>query len=532
MKYYGTLKELGYKFNTSGDTEVLLYSYLNWGCDFLEHVDGMYAVAVYDIEKNLLYLFRDRYGEKPIYYSLTNECLYFSSELKPLLQQPNFKKTLNEQSVSNYLAYGFVFGAKTLVDGICKVNNSSFVKLDLSSGTLQEFEYSTQSKHFCKKEYEKVNFDQLFSDVVESRLSADVPAGVLLSGGLDSSLVAVKAAQIQPNIQTFNIRFKDNVMSNDDANNAVIISKAIKSNHHEIIIDDMDVEQVNTILESFDEVINDPSIIPTYSIYKEVAKHCKVVLGGDGADEFFGGYRRYYKAAIIGGINNSVPNFLKVVCNSFTKFCIPKGISGRHFALMSFAENFDRAVSLPTLFEINEIQKLINSKFILSGYNEISKKNNDDKFLDLMMHFDQQYYLPNDILLKVDRCSMMNSIEARSPFLSPEIESFAKKLSSTAKVKGGYGKLFLREYGKSVLPKSYQFNAKNGFSPPFSKWFSVGNEMRQHAEKTLLSTSCRFDNQFVKELFNKLDGGYNLSRKLMALYFLEIWRSKNNISWF
>ncbi|MDA9237934.1 asparagine synthase (glutamine-hydrolyzing) [Planktomarina sp.] len=526
------LSRYGHSFQTSGDTEVLMCAYLHWGCNFVKYVDGMFSIAIYDTKADSVYLFRDRFGEKPLYYSVLDNCLFFSSEIKPLLSQPGCRNMLSEDGVRIYLSHGSVYGGQTLVEGIKKVGPSCFMSIDLRSGSIKEQQIECGSLLQQKVEISHSVFDDLLSESVGLRLSADVPAGVLLSGGLDSSLIVAKAAEQQSKLATFNVRFENQKKSNVDSANARLIAKTFKTEHHELVIQSLSVDQLHSLLNDFDEVINDPSILPTYGIYNEVSNKCKVVLGGDGADELFGGYRRYYRARLIEQLNTIIPRPVKRVLASVVKKSIKEGVAGRHFALMSSAENLLSAVSLPTLFDTSSVERLLGATSF--EVRKILWMNDTEKtsLLNQMMCFDKDNYLPNDILLKVDRCSMLNSIEARSPFLSPSIEIFAASLSDADRVDRIGGKVFLQDYGKKVLPKEYKFNSKNGFSPPFSEWFSKGEELRVHAEALLYSKACKFNNQCIGELFSKFDAGYDVSRKLLSLYFLEFWRKSNKIAWF
>lgn len=526
------LKSYGHNFTTSGDTEVLICAYVQWGCDFVKYLDGMYSIGIYDKKKSALLLFRDHFGEKPLYYTICNNYLFFCSEIRPLIKRPNFTPMLSQEAIEKYLCYGASYGKKTLIRGIYKIIPSSFLSIDLKTGNINE--QLTKGRSFQKVEVDTSfsTFDNLLTNTVASRLKADVPTGVLLSGGLDSSIIVAKAAENQAKLKTFNVLFQSEKKSNQDNFNAKLISRHFKTEHYQLKVKELSVEDLHYLLTNFDEIINDPSILPTYSVYKEVMKNCKVVLGGDGADEMFGGYRRYLRANSIESFNNKIPNWIKSILAPIFQRFLKEGSKGRHFTLMSLANDLPQATFLPTLFPFAAINKLLPNYYPRSSYDLEINRPLGVSLLNLMMDFDKQYYLPDDILHKVDRCSMLNSIEARSPFLSKAIENFASNIPNKQKTDGISGKIYLKEYGKKILPKTYNFNEKNGFSPPFQEWFLPGSNLRKHAEYLLYSKSCKFDNSTVKTLFLKYDAGYNVTRKIMSLYFLEFWRKENEISWF
>jgi asparagine synthase (glutamine-hydrolysing) len=524
------LQALGYEFKTSGDTEVVLAAYLNWGVEFIDQLDGMYSIAIYDQAKNEVLLYRDYFGEKPLYFTMTDNRFYFSSEMRPLMELQNGSSQIDERGLFEYLSRGYVSGKQTLIKNISKLEKNSLLKINIESSQIEKIGLACVSKSDHDGQERLKVFDQMFGESVRDKLASDVPVGVLLSGGLDSSLVVAKAAEFSDSINTYNISFPESSNSRDDCLNARAIAQHFGTNHSEIELDLFDIDFLQKIISDCDDLINDPSLIPTFMVYRSVAQECKVVLGGDGADEMFGGYRRYFNASKIQFANKLLPSMVKQYGSTILDYFTRPGMRGRHSILSALQKDLKSAINLPTLFSHEQIRSLVDIDF--SGPSEYSVSNTDfATYLQIMCDFDINCYMPDNILIKVDRMSMLNSVEARSPFLTKSIFGLSQDVPVNQKVEKGAGKLFLREYAKLVLPATYNFNAKNGFSPPFDEWLCKGRGLRKYAEAILFDEHCKFDNSFVQSLFNDFDKGYKVSRQLLALLFLQFWMSRNNIRW-
>lgn len=525
-----TLKDLGYTFKTSGDTEVLLAAYLHWGENFIDKLDGMYAVIIHDMNKNCVLVYRDFFGEKPLYYSEIGRCLYFCSELRPLLGLQTNGATLAKESVIEYLSRGYVSGSRTLIENIFMVEKNSFLKINLNDFKKHRKRIGYHDNEVQFSDHIS-SFDRIFGESVRDKLASDVPVGVLLSGGLDSSLVVAKAAEFKSGLNTYNISFSGSNHSQADSLNAKAIAKHFGSVHSHIELDSYDMEFFISSVGECDDLINDPSLIPTFLVYKAVSRDCRVILGGDGADEMFGGYRRYFNADKIQFFNTILPAFQKKFGSNLVKSILPHGAKGRYFMLSMLQRDLKSAIDLPTLFEKDQIEGLLDIPF----HNKIQADDHGSaskSYLETMCDFDIENYLPDNILIKVDRMSMLNSVEARSPFLSKSIYNFSQGLQDHQKVASGKGKIFLHEYAKTILPPNYNFNAKNGFSPPFKDWLIQGGPLRAYAQELLFDDICGFDNSVLQKLFQRFDRGANISRHLLALIFLQIWVVGNKIKWF
>jgi asparagine synthase (glutamine-hydrolysing) len=278
-----TLSQTGYKFKTATDTEVIIAAYKFWGIDFLEKLNGMFAIAIVDMQNKKLFLCRDRVGEKPLYYSRKKNNVYFSSELKSLLECKELDLRLSSKAVKTYFSIGYLPGSMSIVDGISKVLPGGYIEYDLNNSQLSTNVYWKLKDTFYEVEPEYDLFEEIMKSSVKSQLHADVPVGLLLSGGVDSTIVCYMAALLNKNIQTFTFTNKDSP-GIDESKYASEIASYLGTTHN--TIDSRDMSDINLIdiISLIDEPFSDSSFIPTYLLTKEIKKYCTVAIGGDGAD--------------------------------------------------------------------------------------------------------------------------------------------------------------------------------------------------------------------------------------------------------
>ena len=431
----------GYKFNSTGDTEVLLNAWHCWGVDCLKRIDGMFAFAIYDANTKKLFLARDRAGEKPLYYKVWNGGISFASELKPLLNRTDVEKNVNRLALNSILGLGYVPRDLCIIEGHNKLLPGHFLEYDIVTSKHSIKEYwclPTQETGKYSEEELLEELDRLMTRSISEMLVADVPVGVLLSGGLDSSLITSYASKAKSDIHTFTVGF-EGFEDNDEKKHAKLIADSFGTKHIELDAGVVKPELLNDLAVQFDEPIADPALIPTYLISKLVKDYCTVALAGEGGDELFGGYVRYNQMIKMKDKFNGFPLGVRKLVSLAAENILPIGFKGRHY-LMNIGTDFSNSIPLAdSLFNYNERKKLLQSKYKVFSTDSIKqniyKKGSD--FADTLFRYDMNSFLPENLLLKADRSSMLASLELRTPFLDREIIEFAfKHVPTSLKVDG------------------------------------------------------------------------------------------------
>lgn len=531
------LEQKGHKFKTSSDTETILHLYEQEGENCVEKLRGMFAFAIWDARKNQLFLARDRMGKKPLYYGIFNNTLIFGSELKALLEHPAVKKEINLLSLQKFLIYEYVPTPDTMFKNIWKLpaghraiwkNNNlkilPYLELNLREEKIGEIEA-----------IEKL--DSLLDEAVKIRLMADVPLGVFLSGGLDSSAIAHYAAKHKKNLQTFSIGFDE--LSFDESRYAKIVSKHLRTDHHEMTVRANDaLELIEKLPEIQDDPVADASIFPTYILSKFTRQSVTVALSGDGGDELFFGYPTFqaHKAA---DIYLHLPKSIQKTINALVKnlpvshrnfsfdFILKKFIQGMHknpgirnqLWLGAFQPNeLDEILTNETK---NGIQNELLFENILQGQEKIAQYSP----LQVVDYFYLKHYLHDDILNKVDRASMAAGLEVRSPFLDQEIVNFAASLPISLKIRGFTTKYILKKLMQKYLPKNIVYRKKKGFGIPLSRWFA--NELYKKTEELFQTPDPFFRiDALLKLLEEHRERKYDHRKKLFTLLTLKLWLNK------
>ena len=523
------LKIAGYSFNSNCDTEVLLNSYHYWGFDVLKKIKGMFSFVIYDKRVDKIFAARDKCGQKPFYYTLSNNNLYFSSELKSLIINDYISNNIAINSLDYYLATGHSPQGKTMFESVLKLEPGSSFIYDLNNGNFKTWNYFRINNTF-KKNYNY--FEQDYLDILEdkldksvaSQLISDVPIGVCLSGGIDSSLITAFASKHISNLSTFTAIFPEN-KNFDEGKFARIVAKNFSTNHHEIPISYPSADILHEITKYFDEPLADSSSISTYLLCEAISRHCKVVLGGDGSDELFGGYSHHSKDKSF--IERYLPSIVKEkLYGNFLKY-FPVGFKGRNLSFNLYCKAYGFIPSYPYLFDHISRQKLLSKK---PNYEPMK----DDQFFT-SFNLDSEYtlistindfnnYLSEDILVKSDRASMANSLEIRAPFLDDDLIDFSlNNLPIKYKANKSNNKIILKKLSKKILPKELFLNRKQGFSVPLSDWLRAGS-FRTLVYDVLLSNDCFFNKKFVRNILSNQDRGFSNSERIYALVMFELWR--------
>ena len=524
------LLNLGYKFDSTSDTEVILHGYNAWGVDLLNRMDGMFAFALYDFDRQILLIARDRVGEKPLYYSKNNSGIRFSSEIKGLLADNSFERKIDVEELDRFLTFGYTSRSGSLFLDIGKLTPASYLIYDRRTGGMESYKYwepPTPLKELVGEREIIDEFDRLLEDSIKNRLVADVPVGVLLSGGLDSSLITAYAAKTKGRIKTFTAGFPNHGRF-DERIHAKKISEYFGTDHYELEINEVTPELLEKLAIQFDDPIADSSIVPTYQISEMISKHCKVALGGDGADEIFGGYSHY---AILANLKNKIGwipfDTRKGVSNLFQNI-LPIGFKGRNFAQrISVDFQRDRVLGVPYFDQCNrkKLFNAVNGSFVREDtFYKNSNELTNNSILERAMNFDFEDYLPGDILTKIDRASMLASVEFRAPFLSKDLINFSfERLPCDQKVYGGEGKILLKKLGKKILPNSFDFVRKQGFSIPIDVWIR-SPIMTEFVHETLLGNQTLFDRKYIRSLLSSLSKRRANSDRVFLLLMFELWR--------
>lgn len=522
----------------TSDTEVLLAAYAKWGTDCLRHLNGMFAFAIYDERKRQLFLARDRVGEKPLFFRLENGKLWFASELKALMAVPGLPRKISPDAFDCYLAFGYVPGEMCILEGYRKLPPAHAMTYDLDQGTHwiwqwwrpPPFEGAGVSGQ-VEDEQLVDELEKLLEDAVARQMVADVPVGILLSGGVDSSLVTAMTARKSSKVKTFTIGFPG-AGKLDETAHARLIAMHFGTDHNELMAQPATADLIPILARQFDEPIIDSSMIPTFLVSRLVRQHCTVALGGDGGDELFAGYGHYSRLLWMQRWFRFIPGWLRRgVANSAEKI-LPVGLKGRNY-LQGIDVELDRG--LPALtghFDLTMRKKLLPSyksgKFLAEEVwrSQIPMEN---ELLQRATRMDFSGYLAEDILVKLDRASMLNSLEVRAPLLDYRVVEFAfGKVPSRLKANQDKKKILLKRLAERVLPTEFDKKRKQGFSIPLADWLKTG-PFRKLFLDTLTSEGCLFNAKTIKGLFNGQDAGLRNGERLFGLVVFEIWRKTYNV---
>ncbi len=532
---------LGFEFRTRSDTEVLLAAYAQWGEACLDRLNGMFAFALYDQPYRRLFLARDRAGEKPLFYHYANGQLRFASELKALLQDRKLSRRINADALDSYLALGFVPGEQCILEGFNKLPPSHSMYFNMAKGQITIKRYwsippYTDTRITSDSDEEELleELEHLLEAAVRRQLAADVPVGMLLSGGLDSSLITAMAVRSSDQVRTFTIGFSGHGKL-DETEHARLIARHFKTEHTELTAKPSTAELIPVLATQFDEPLVDSSMIPTFLVSQLVRGHCTVALGGDGGDELFGGYDHYSRYLWMQQKLSVVPALIRRAIAVAAHRFLPVGMRGKTY-LQDISIDFDRdlPVHIPGFFDRFTRSRLLRdtrlkpAKSAAKIYAQRVPIQADIVQRSTRMDFEN--YLADDLLVKVDRTSMLNSLEIRSPMLDRELVEFAfGRVPSHLKVSDGNKKILLKKLAARILPPQFDRHRKQGFSIPLGDWLARG-PYRDLFHDVLHDPSCIFDRSTVTDLLRGQDKGRYNGERLFALVQFELWRRQYNVS--
>ena len=514
------LESLGHEFKTKSDTEVLVHGYEEWHTDLPKHLRGMFAFAIHDKKRNEIFLARDNFGIKPLYYAKMNDSFMFASEIKSFLDVPDFKKEFNEEILETYLEFSFVPTNETFFKGV--------YRLDAGCSLLYKDEDIKINKYF-KLDFKEdkmsftdavKNISDVMEDSVKRHLIADVEVGSFLSSGIDSSYIVSLA---RPH-KTYTVGYENKKY--DEINYAKDLADKLGiKNESKIIKKDEYLDAIPKIMYHLDEPTSDPAAISLYFVAKLASRDLKVVLSGEGADEFFGGYN-YYREEVDYKFYNKIPYGIRhaigKVAGLFPEvrgfnFLVRRGEKLEN-SYIGVNRNFSEKMARKVLRKNYELKAIDVTKNV---YNEFKDYSNIDK----MQAIDINFWLMKDILLKADRMTMASSIEGRVPFIDKEVFSVASKLPFDYKVTKENTKVALREAARKVIPTDAYKKKKLGFPVPIREWIKDG-AFKEDIEKTINSDVANryFNVKFLNKLFNEhLSGKKDNYRKIWTVYTFIKW---------
>lgn len=537
---------LGCNFLTSSDTEVIIKAYQAWGMQgCLDKLEGMFAFALWDEKLQKLFVVRDRYGEKPLYYTSNKEGFFFASELKALKEHYS-KENLSKTALNLFFSLSYIPAPHTIYKDVFKLQPGNYLEIENNGEYKIKKFYDLKSvvqknHHNLIKDYEqaKKELRQLLFASVEERMISDVPLGSFLSGGIDSSIVSAIMAKLsdQP-IKTFSIGFKEKEY--DESERAALVANHIGSEHTLHILGHEDLlAVVDETLAYFDEPFGDSSAIPSMMVAKKAREKVTVVLTGDCADELFGGYDKYLGKHYAEKYA-SYPSFVRTIFekgvqwiphNNYTNHTLRKVKKVIKAASLT-PEN--RYLSLSSLgFQKTEKNDLLNDTFQEDVSIEILKQFNSLGISDELtqtFYSDIHLVLEGDMLAKVDRACMINSLEARVPFLDSKIVDFSFKLPHEFKIQGTNKKRILKETFSDLLPEETMNFSKKGFGIPIRLWFQneLKTELLDLLNKELLQLQNIFNLEYIQKLIDEhMSNQENHASKLWQLYVFQKWYNKN-----
>ncbi|MEQ1827006.1 MAG: asparagine synthase (glutamine-hydrolyzing) [Pirellula sp.] len=537
------LEGSGHTFRTNTDTETIVHLYEDLGLDCFEHLNGMFAIALWDQERERLVLARDRLGKKPLYYAVQDQRLYFASELKVLMRVPGLNREIDPGAIDLFLTYQYIPHPNSIYRGIHKLSPGHYAVFENSQLTVSRFwnvNWSNQIEIAQPDASRQLN--ALLTDSVRIRLRSDVPLGAFLSGGIDSSLVVAIAQQLlESPVQTFSIGFSE--ADYDETHYAKMVADHVGTKHErfEVTPDALDI--IDRIVDQYDEPFSDSSAVPTWYLCQLTRQHVTVALSGDGGDELFAGYDRYRALKLSRQLQNWLPiGWLK---ESWIIRRLPESTARRSFLrrvrrfcealgqppierYMNWIQIFGEASRLD-LYQESFIERLPDRNpvsFLAEAWGRAGKRD----LVSCATAADLQTYMPCDLMTKVDIASMAHSLEARQPMLDYRLVEWAASLPSHLKIQGKRGKKLLMDTYRDMLPRAIWNRPKMGFGVPIAKWFRTS--LRERTYDALLGADAKCHEYFRREAIQSLvdehmSGRANQAYRLWNLLCLELWLRRN-----
>ncbi len=531
----------GYVFQSRTDTEVLLALYAKFGKECVAHLRGMFAFAIYDEKERTLFCARDRVGKKPFKYYVDDTVFMFASELKAILTQVEYAKSVDPVAIHHFLTLGYCPAPLTGFAKIQKLEPAHYLFIDLKTKTVEKKRYwkldYSQKSQLSEAQWKKKALAKL-REAVQSRMLADVPLGVLLSGGLDSSgIVALLSEQGKGNVKTFSVGFAEKEFN--ELASAKIVARKFATQHTEKIVQPDIIKLFPQLAYQVEEPFADPSLLPTYYINKIAKEQVTVVINGDGGDENFAGYRRYsvHKLGLILEKWKLLNQWIilplaKMLADNLHSalvqraYLFAKGLQENYaYRYADYTCRLDAELKQELYQEAfrKQVTEFDSNQIVAEKFKEAGTKDR----LDQALYADFSTYLPDDLLVKADIASMTASVEGRSPFLDHEFLELTAQMPFSLKMKGLFSrKYLLRKMFADILPGEIVQQKKKGFEIPLAKW--LREDLREYVSDILLSEKALGRGMFKKEIIERLLADHmnlrhDYSRQIWTLLCLEMW---------
>lgn len=538
---HDSLVKKGHIFKTKSDTEVIVHLYEEMGEECFRDLRGMFAIAIWDQRKKTLLLARDRVGKKPLYYHYDGTRVVFGSEIKAILQVPGISRDIDLDALSDYFSFLYVPAPKSIFKSIRKILPGHY--LVVSPQGLRETEYwdlsFSQVEELTEKEWCEKLVDS-FQEAVRLRLMSEVPLGAFLSGGVDSSsVVALMQSAINGPVITSSIGFEEKEF------NELPYARAIASHfttaHHEQIVRPDALAVVDRLSWHYDEPFADSSAVPTYYVSKVAREHVTVALSGDGGDENFAGYRRYYFDQRENWIRSWLPPGVRQPIFGALASLYPKADwAPRIFRGKATFQNLSRCPVAAYFRSVSGCNPELKGNLLhgdmkhqLGGYDSLEvlrgyyDKADTDDLLSRVQYVDIKTYLADDILAKVDRASMAVSLEVRAPILDHKFMELAARIPSSLKLRGMEGKYIFKKALERCLPESILYRKKMGFAVPLARWFR--SDLKEMAYETIFNSKhdSALDRSAVEKVWGEHQRGFrDRSTELWAILMFRLWQCK------
>lgn len=533
------LEALGHVFRSKTDSEVLVHAYEQYGDDFLRRLDGMFAFALWDQGRERLILARDRAGKKPLYYAGKSSHFVFGSEIKALLADPLVSRTINVEAIPLYFTYGYVPCPDTFYEGVLQVPPGSYLVVERGQ-TLGPFRYWDltyprvgEERRVSEKEA-CCEVRKLLTAAVERRLLSDVPLGAFLSGGVDSSIVVGLMSRLMGRpVKTFSIGFTGD-RNFDETPFSRLVSRDFRTDHTEFVVEPHAFELVEQLLWHHDQPYGDSSAIPTYILSKLAREHVTVALNGDGGDEVFAGYERFLGALVSERLPNPVVAggraLLEALPRSWQRS--RKVAKAHRFLLQAASPLKERYLAWCSFFSQEMLAQLLVNPILVEiqrSFDASWGRTNECALLHRVLHVNFVNYLPDDLLVKMDRMSMAHALETRSPFLDTALIEYVASLPTDLKVRRGKLKYILKKAFQDLLPQEILTRGKQGFGVPLGAWFR--GELKPLVEDLLLGDAPCYrpfiQQEVVRRVYQEHKTGVrDHGGQLWTLMNFEVWLRK------
>ena len=536
------LRQQAFTFKTNSDTEVILKLYEKEDVGAFSRLDGMFAFSIYDKSTQKIYIARDFFGEKPLYYTQTQDSIIWSSELKSINIMLKSKPKINKTALNLYFQLTYIPSPYTIYEGIYKLEPNHFMTIDVTNNKfdIQEINQSLQKYEPLSKIQATRQVHDMVIESVRSRSISDVPIGTFLSGGVDSSIVSLcLSLNSSQKINTFSIGFEKK--SFDETDKQQKVAKIIGSNHHQFILREQDLSlSLHEILNNFDEPFADSSALPSFVVAQKTRKHVKVALTGDGGDEVFGGYNKYYMGKLNKRLTAIIPEkFHQTLITVLSIILNQKNDDrGLYFKInrllrsLNYKDDFYYNIISLGFYKNDLKTYLKESYFLESQLNYYKNKlGNRNSTLHDFRNIDRLLSLEGDMLVKVDRTSMLTSLECRTPFLNKELWNFSSQLPENYLIKGWDKKHILKEAFKNYFPNGFLNKSKKGFGLPVGDWLRsfLKKELLSYVELSFLKKQDIFQIEpIIKLVYDHIEARVDNTFSVWTFYCFQKWYVNNS----